>query len=140
IEGERPDDGPVLSALFFDRKSLLLPAPGDGAWPGRVGSDGYALFGWNRGADVTALPSYVGRVSGGRRVWVDTWETELTETALLYAPGFSPLLGHAWLLGGDALSMFVPGDRPLVQRALASPPWRYVHGLEIHSPHPEYGL
>jgi hypothetical protein len=33
-----------------------------------------------------------------------------------------------------------PVDLALRQRALASPPWRYIHGIEVHSPHPEYGL
>lgn len=133
-------DVPVLSALFFDRDTPSLPAAGDGAWEGRVGRDGYVLFAWDRGNDVASLPTFVSGPTGGQRVWVDTWQTELIETALLYAPGFSPLLAHAWLLGTDAVAALRPGDAALLQRALASPPWRYVHGLEIHSPNPEYAL
>ncbi|MDQ3700803.1 MAG: hypothetical protein M3442_07780, partial [Chloroflexota bacterium] len=71
---------------------------------------------------------------------LDTGEAELADTALLYAPAFSPLLAHAWLLGNDVLAVLVPGDGALLQRALASPPWRYLAGLELHAPHPEYGL
>ncbi|HEU5318052.1 MAG TPA: hypothetical protein VFX49_18210, partial [Chloroflexota bacterium] len=133
-------DVPVLSALFFDRSAPPLPAAGDGAWEGRVGRDGYVLFAWDRGADVASLPRYVSGPTGGGRVWVDTWQTELIETALLYAPGFSPLLAHAWLLGSDAIAALRPADTALLQRAVASPPWRYVYGLEIHSPNPEYAL
>ncbi|HEV2126175.1 MAG TPA: hypothetical protein VGW38_25750, partial [Chloroflexota bacterium] len=77
---------------------------------------------------------------GGDRVWLDTGEAELTETPLLYAPGFSPLLAHAWLLGADLITTVLPANFELRQRALASPPWRYLSGTEIHSPHPEYGL
>jgi hypothetical protein len=58
----------------------------------------------------------------------------------LYAPAFSPLLAHAWLLAGDAFSLALPHNVALVQRVLGSPPWRYLAGLEIHPPHPEYGL
>jgi hypothetical protein len=140
VEALQPNDVPVLSALFFDRTAPSLPSTGDGAWVGRVGSDGYALFGWQRGADVASLPPYVAGFGGGQRVWIDTWEAELTDTALLYAPGFSPLLAHAWLLGADAVSGLMAVNQAAIQRALASPPWRYVEGIEIHAPNPEYGL
>lgn len=112
-----------------------------GAWTGRYGADGHVLFAWRRGGvDVGRLPDYVTGYEGGARVWLDTGEAELADTALLYAPAFSPLLAHAWLLGNDLLAALVPGDGALLQRALASPPWRYLAGLELHAPHPEYGL
>ena len=56
----------------------------------------------------------------------------------LRPPAFSPLLAHAWLLGSDAVAILFPAQQGL-QRALASPPWRYLASLE-HAPHPEYGL
>ena len=140
-------DVPVLSGLFFDPLRPLpegqpsRDASTGGAWPGRYGADGYLLFGWRRGGvDVGRLPPYVSGYSGGERVWLDTGEAELADTAILYAPAFSPLLAHAWLLGSDAVAILFPAQQGLQQRALASPPWRYLAGLELHAPHPEYGL
>ena len=140
-------DVPVLSAVFFDP---LRPLPADGpardeatrgAWNGRYGSDGYVLFGWRRGGvDVGRLPPAISGYTGGERVWLDTGEAELADTAVLYAPAFSPLLGHAWLLAGDLTAFLFPHDGALQQRVLASPPWRYLAGLELQPPHPEYGL
>jgi hypothetical protein len=146
-------DVPVLSALFFDP----APPPGGpagpggpvrsvgsapvGAWPGRYGADGYVLFAWRRGGvDVGRLPPYVAGYGGGDRVWIDTGEEELGETALLYSAAFSPLPAHAWLLANDLLVAVAPGNQALQQRALASPPWRYLAGVPVLPPHPEYGL
>lgn len=160
-------DVPVLSGLFFDpplslqsrpttlpgtAASSRLQPPALGAepgrdevtrgdWQGRYGADGQVLFGWRRGGvDVGYLPDYVAAYAGGERVWLDTGEAELADTAMLYVPAFSPLPAHAWLLGNDLLRAVFPGHGALLQRALASPPWRYRAGLELHAPHPEYGL
>jgi hypothetical protein len=139
-------DVPVISAIFFDpagesASPTFRRTPADARpWIGRFGRDGFVLFAWDRGQDVSRLPTYVRHISGGDRVWLDTGEAELTEIPLLYAPAFSPLLAHAWLLGVDLVTLALPSDAALHQRALASPPWRYLAGLEIHSPHPEYGL
>jgi hypothetical protein len=149
-------DVPVISALFFDPPGAAgaagttgsgqpdLPrrdVTTRGAWPGRYGAEGYVLFAWRRGAvDVGRLPDDVSGYEGGERVWLDTGEAELADTALLYAPAFSPLLAHSWLLGSDAVATFFPSDGALQQRALASPPWRSLAGLDRNSPHPEYGL
>lgn len=151
-------DVPVLSGLFFDSAAAFSSAQGTasgtsrpagevrrdamtrGAWPGRYGADGYALLAWRRGsADVLRLPAYIAAIEGGDRVWLDTGSADLTDTAMLYSAGFSPLAGHLWLLGSDAIAILQPGNTALLQRALASPPWRYLAGLEIHAPHPEYG-
>ncbi len=139
---------PVVSALFFDPDtetsgpvSPFQDRSTGGDWVGRYGRDGALLFAWEMGPhDVGKLPSYINAVTGGERVWVDTGEAERSEIAMLYAPGFSPLVAHAWLLANDLIRFLRPADAALQQRALASPPWRYVHGLEVHSPHPEYGL
>jgi hypothetical protein len=157
-------DVPVLSALFFDppmvtgSSGATGPSGGNttgggqpdlprrdattrGAWPGRYGADGYVLFAWRRGGvDVGRLPADVVGYEGGDRVWLDTGEAELADTALLYAPAFSPLLAHIWLLGSDAVVTVFPSDAALRQRALASTPWHYLAGLDRNSPHPEYGL
>ena len=140
-------DVPVLSAVFFD-PPRPLPAAGPaqdgatgGAWNGRYGADGYVLLGWRRGgADVGRLPPAISGYDGGERVWLDTGEAELADTAVLYAPAFSPLLGHAWLLAADLTAFLFPHDAAVRQRVLASPPWRYLAGLELQPPHPEYGL
>ena len=148
---------PVISGVFFDpipvppRSNAATP-PLDrplptidrtthGLWIGRYGRDGGVLPAYEMGPrDAGALPTYIDSITGGTPVWVDTGELERSETALLYAPGFSPIAAHAWLLGNDLIAALFPADHALRQKALASPPWRYVHGLEIHSPHPEYGL
>ncbi len=138
---------PVLSGIFFDpapvgeRPLPHLDRTTGGAWVGRYGSEGAVLPAFEMGPrDAGALPGYIDVVTGGTPVWVDTGELERADAALLYAPGFSPIAAHAWLLGNDLLAAVFPADTALRQKALASPPWRYVHGLEIHSPHPEYGL
>ncbi len=139
---------PFVSALFFDPDtgmngpvSPIVDRAAGGNWVGRYGRDGALLLAWEMGPrDVGKLPPYISAVTGGERVWVDTGEAERSEIATLYAPGFSPLLAHAWLLGNDLIRFLRPADAALQQRALSSPPWRYVHGLELHSPHPEFGL
>lgn len=60
-------------------------------------------------------------------------------TAVLFAAPFSPLLGHLWLLGADAIALLLPARTDLLQRALASPPWRFW-GIPVQPAHPEYGL
>jgi hypothetical protein len=143
-------DVPVISALFFDPPAGPR-APGPrrdvetgGRWSGRYGADGYVLLAWRRGGqDLARLPPYVAGMSGGDRVWLDTHEQDLADTALLYAPAFSPLLAHAWLLGADAIAGLLPGNTALLQRALASPPWHYLGPpplRTLNTPHPEYGL
>ena len=145
VEALGPDT-PVLSALFVDPASGPVEerprrdTSTGGHWTGRYGANGYALFAWRRGGeDVVGGPQRPA-AGGGERVWVDTGEQDLGDTALLYAPAFSPLLAHAWLLGNDAVGFLFPADVALQQRALASPPWRYLAGLEIQPPHPEFGL
>jgi hypothetical protein len=140
-------DVPVVSAVFFDpaaeqRADAPRRTPaGTAAWHERFGASGYVLFAWRRsGADQVRLPGYVAGYSGGDRVWIDTGEVDLADTAPLYAPAFSPVAAHAWLLGADAVAGLFPANALLLQRALASPPWRYLAGLNLDAPHPEYGL
>jgi len=43
--------------------STQLDITTHGNWKGNYGADGYILFGFNNGTDVTKLPTYVGNVS-----------------------------------------------------------------------------
>ena len=109
-------------------------------WSDRYGHDGYVLLGWNEDrSDRAKLPTYVERYDGGDRVNLDTRELDISETPLLYGLPFTPLLGHLWFLGADVVAVVFP-DRPdLLERALASPPWRWW-GLTVQPPHPEHGM
>ena len=141
-------DVAVLSALTFDP----LPVDGrwtdepradratQGRWRDRYGREGFVLFAW-RGdhSDVVQLPSYVAEYGGGERVNIVTTESSVAEAAMLYAPPFSPLLNHAWLLSADAVRIIWPGRLDLLQRVLAAPPWRWW-GLNLQLSHPEFGL
>jgi hypothetical protein len=146
---------PIISGIFFDpAEHHVETQPGSdtgpipsldrttsGAWVGRYGREGAVLPAYEMGPrDAGAMPPYIEKITGGLPVWVDTGELERSEAPLLYAPGFSPIVAHAWLLANDLVAAVFPVDLALRQRALASPPWRYIHGIEVHSPHPEYGL
>lgn len=88
---------------------------------------------------LPALP-LAGAIYGGRDYFPygEGWP-EGNMTAVLFAAPFSPLLGHLWLLGADAVALLLPARTDLLQRALASPPWRYW-GIAVQPSHPEYGL
>ena len=142
-------DVAVLSALTFD------PLPVDSRWSDAPRTDhaplrgaganataarGLCSFAW-RGdhSDAVQLPPYIAGYSGGERVNIVTTEESVAEAALLYAPPFSPLLNHAWLLSADAVRIIWPGRLDLLQRVLAAPPWRWW-GLNLQLSHPEFGL
>ncbi len=141
-------DVAVLSALSFDP----LPVDGrwtdepktdratQGRWRDRYGREGFVLFAW-RGdhSDAVQLPPYIAAYSGGERVNIVTTESSVAEAAMLYAPPFSPLLNHAWLLSADAVRIIWPGRLDLLQRVLTAPPWRWW-GLNLQLPRPESGL
>ena len=141
-------DVAVLSALTFDP----LPVDGrwtdvpktdqatQGRWRDRYGREGFVLFAW-RGdhSDAVQLPPYIAGYSGGERVNIVTTEESVAEAGLLYAPPFSPLLNHAWLLSADVVRIIWPGRLDLLQRVLAAPPWRWW-GLNLQLSHPESGL
>ena len=141
-------DVAVLSALAFDP----LPVDGrwtdapktdhatQGRWRDRYGREGFVLFAW-RGdhSDAVQLPPYIAGYSGGERVNIVTTEESVAEAGLLYAPPFSPLLNHAWLLSADVVRIIWPGRLDLLQRVLAAPPWHWW-GLNLQLSHPESGL
>lgn len=141
-------DVAVLSALTFDP----LPVDGrwtevpktdqatQGRWRDRYGREGFVLFAW-RGdhSDAVQLPPYIAGYSGGERVNIVTTEGSVAEAGLLYAPPFSPLLNHAWLLSADAVRIIWPGRQDLLEQVLAAPPWRWW-GLNLQLSHPEFGL
>ncbi len=147
VQSYGPDTA-VLSALAFaphdgskwDDDAPVFDTQPPAQWSDRYGHDGYVLLGWNDdGSDRAKLPTYVERYSGGERVNLDTHERDIAETPLLYGLPFTPLLGHLWFLGADAVALVFP-DRPaLLERALASPPWRWW-GLTVQPPHPEHGM
>ncbi len=141
-------DVAVLSALTFDPLPVdgrWMDAPKtdhatQGRWRDRYGREGFVLFAW-RGdhSDAVQLPPYIAGYSGGERVNIVTTEESVAEAGLLYAPPFSPLLNHAWLLSADAVRIVWPGRLDLLQRVLAAPPWRWW-GLNLQLSHPEFGL
>ena len=146
VQSYGPDTA-VLSALAFDphdgsewATAPVLDTQPPAQWSDRYGQDGYVLLGWNEDrSDRTRLPTYVERYDGGDRVNLDTREQDIAETPLLYGWPFTPLLGHLWFLGADVVGAVFP-DRPdLLERALASPPWRWW-GLTMQPPHPEHGM
>lgn len=146
VQGAGPDTA-VLSALAFDPHDVsewdqapVFDTQPPAQWSDRYGHDGYVLLGWNEDwSDRARLPTYVARYDGGDRVNLDTGELDIAETPLLYGLPFTPLLGHLWFLGADAVGAVFP-DRPdLLERALASPPWRWW-GLTMQPPHPEHGM
>ncbi len=109
-------------------------------WSDRYGHDGYVLLGWSEDrSDRAKLPAYVARYGGGDRVNLDTREQDIAETPLLYGLPFTPLLGHLWFLGADVVGAVFPNRPDLLERALASPPWRWW-GLTLQPPHPEHGM
>ena len=59
--------------------------------------------------------------------------------AVLYAPQFSPLLAHAWLLRADAANLLVPDHIELVEDALRRTPWSRF-GIDAPPLRPENGL
>src|SRR5205814_5485767 len=122
-------DTPVVSGAFFDpasggrQEAPRRDTATRGAWTNRFGRDGFVLFAWRRGnVDLANLPAYLRGYGGGSGDWIDTGESDLEDTALLYAPPFSPLLAHFWLLAGDAISILAPHHVALLQLALGSPP------------------
>ncbi len=146
VQSYGPDTA-VLSALAFDPHdgskwdaAPVFDTQPPAQWSDRYGHDGYILLGWNDDwSDRAKLPTYVARYDGGDRVNLDTRERDIAETPLLYGWPFTPLLGHLWFLGADAVALVFP-DRPdLLERALASPPWRWW-GLTVQPPHPEHGM
>ncbi|MAG37328.1 MAG: hypothetical protein CL878_13925 [Dehalococcoidia bacterium] len=146
VQSTGPDTA-VLSALAFDPhdgggwgEAPIFDSQPPGQWSDRYGSDGYVLLGWNADwSDRANLPAYVQRYGGGERVNLETHEPDIAETPLLYGLPFTPLLGHLWFLSADAVATVYP-DRPdLLERALASPPWRWW-GLTVQPPHPEHGM
>ena len=164
VQGYGPDTA-VLSALAFDphdgsewdqapvfdtqmagqsrtdsaRCGATLACP-PAQWSDGYGRDGYVLLGWNEDrSDRAKLPTYIAHYDGGDRVNLDTRELDISETPLLYGLPFTPLLGHLWFLGADAVGAVFPNRPDLLERALASPPWRWW-GLTVQPPHPEHGM
>ena len=146
VQSAGPDTA-VLSALAFDPhdgsdwdEAPVFDTQPPAQWSDRYGHDGYVLLGWNEDrSDRAKLPAYVAHHGGGDRVNLDTRELDIAETPLLYGLPFTPLLGHLWFLGADAVGVVFPDHPDLLERALASPPWRWW-GLTVQPPHPEHGM
>ena len=146
VQSAGPDTA-VLSALAFDPhdgsewdQAPMFDTQPPAQWSERYGHDGYVLLGWNEDwSDRAKLSAYVARYDGGDRVNLDTRERDIAETPLLYGLPFTPLLGHLWFLGADAVGAVFPNRPDLLEHALASPPWRWW-GLTVQPPHPEHGM
>lgn len=150
-------DTSVVSAMTFDpispgiagsSREVRLDRHTRGEWPRTYGRDGYAFFGFRSfNIDLAKLPSYVKgyelRHVGDREhptIHVEVPEDDLLDTAMLYAPPFSPILGNIWLLGADAFHLVVPSRPDLTQGVLLRPPWTWFGIGAPVPPHPEYGL
>jgi hypothetical protein len=148
-----PDTAVVSAAAFdapgrggADRPRLDERTRGD--WRGAFGADGYLLFAWRSfNVDVAALPAYAARYElsnvGDKpdpRIHVEISEADVLDTALLYAPPFSPLLGNLWLLLADLVRLLLPARPDLVLGVLSRPPWVWFGVSAPLPPNPDYGL
>lgn len=150
-------DTAVVSAMTFDpispgiagsSREVRLDRHTRGEWPGTYGRDGYAFFGFRSfNIDLAKLPPYVKgyelRHVGDREhptIHVEVPEDDLLDTAMLYAPPFSPILGNIWLLGADAFHLVMPSRPDFTQGVLLRPPWKWFGISAPVPPHPEYGL
>ena len=59
--------------------------------------------------------------------------------AVLYAPPFSPLLAHVWLLRADAVNLLLPDRLDLLGDVLGRTPWS-VFGISAQPKEPQNGL
>ena len=150
-------DTAVVSAMAFDpispgiagsSREVRLDRHTRGEWPGTYGRDGYAFFGFRSfNIDQAKLPPYVKgyelRHVGDREhptIHVEVPEDDLLDTAMLYAPPFSPILGNIWLLGADVFHLVIPSRPDFTQGVLLRPPWSWFGISAPLPPHPEYGL
>ena len=150
-------DTAVVSAMTFDpispgiagsSREVRLDRHTRGEWTGTYGRDGYAFFGFRSfNIDLANLPPYVKgyelRHVGDREhptIHVEVPEDDLLDTAMLYAPPFSPILGNIWLLGADAFHLVMPSRPDFTQGVLLRPPWTWFGVSAPVPPHPEYGL
>ena len=139
---------PISPGIAASSREVRLDRHTRGEWPGTYGRDGYAFFGFRSfNIDLAKLPPYVKgyelRHVGDREhptIHVEVPEDDLLDTAMLYAPPFSPILGNIWLLGADAFHLVMPSRPDFTQGVLLRPPWTWF-GINAPVPlHPEYGL
>jgi hypothetical protein len=151
-------DTAVLSAITFDParamtpgtdvRALRLDRETAGDWPGRYGADGRIFPAFRSfNIDESRLPAYIASYElnhvGDRpnpTIHVEIAEDDLLDTAILYAPPFSPLLGNAWLVSADLLHRLVPARPDLADGILIRPPWTWFGVDAPRLDHPEYGL
>ncbi|MCY3802769.1 MAG: hypothetical protein OXG46_14490 [Chloroflexi bacterium] len=81
-----------------------------------------------------------GGVYGGSEY--QRWSAKQPEgdlAAVLFAPQFTPLLGHLWLLRADVTELLLPDRLDLVQDALGRAPWNRF-GIDAFPARPQDGL
>jgi hypothetical protein len=141
-------DPPSIPTVARDPRGLALDQETAGEWPGRYGRDGRIFLAFRSfNLDEARLPTYVEGYEldhvGDRpnpTIHVEIAEDDLLDTAILYAPPFSPLLGNAWLVAADLLHLLAPERPDLADGILIRPPWRWFGIDAPRLDHPEYGL
>lgn len=133
---------------IIDPRALRIDRETAGDWPGRYGALGRIFPAFrNYNIDEVQIPDFVESFAlnhvGDRpnpTIHVEIAEDDLLDTAILYAPPFSPLLGNAWLISADFLHLLAPSRPELASGILIRPPWRWFGIDAPRLDHPEYGL
>ncbi len=87
---------------------------------------------------VGQLPDNGGVYGGSEYQRWSSIQPEGDLAAVLFAPQFTPLLGHAWLLRADFTKLILPDRLDLVEDALGRAPWLRF-GIDAFPARPEDG-
>jgi len=87
---------------------------------------------------VWQLPDNGGVYGGSEYQRWSSIQPEGDLAAVLFAPQFTPLLGHLWLLRADITKLFLPDRLDLVEDALGRAPWLRF-GIDVFPARPQDG-
>ena len=88
---------------------------------------------------VWQLPDNGGVYGGSEYQRWSSIQPEGDLAAVLFAPQFTPLLGHLWLLRADVTELVLPDRLDLVQAALGRAPWTRF-GIDAFPARPQDGM